>query len=163
MVSSHALTSHRLNRRSLRAQADLSIAQGTLYGDQAVFGQYVGHPPGTLRDPGPPARLMPRTLQAANEIAQAENQAFSLQFSQRARPGASGQGSQRSASSNAYLERKLHPCRAALRRAKRHQFRRYPRIRPAHRPALRGGECVCSDSTSDREPVAAAAANRRAA
>jgi len=56
-----------------QTQADLSIAQGTLYGDQALFGQYVGHPPGTLRDPGPPARLMPKTLQAANEIAQAEN------------------------------------------------------------------------------------------
>ena len=56
-----------------QTQADLSIAQGTLYGDHAVFAQYIGHPPRTLRDPGPPARLMPKTLHAATEIAQAEN------------------------------------------------------------------------------------------
>jgi len=56
-----------------QAQADLSIAQGTLYGDQATFAQYIGHPPGTLRDPGPPTRLLPKTLQAAIEVSQAEN------------------------------------------------------------------------------------------
>jgi outer membrane protein len=56
-----------------QAQADLSIAQGTLYGDQALFAQYVGHPAGTLRDPGPPTKLLPRALQQAIDIAQAEN------------------------------------------------------------------------------------------
>jgi outer membrane protein len=56
-----------------QAQADLSIAQGTLYGDQALFAQYVGHPPGTLRDPGPPTKLLPKTLQEAINIAQSEN------------------------------------------------------------------------------------------
>ncbi len=56
-----------------QSQADLSIAQGTLYGDQALFAQYIGHPPGTLKDPGPPTRYMPSTLQAAIDIAQAEN------------------------------------------------------------------------------------------
>ena len=55
------------------AQADLSIAQGTLYGDQALFAQYIGHPAGTLRDPGPPEKLLPKTLQAAIDITQAEN------------------------------------------------------------------------------------------
>ncbi len=55
------------------AQADLSIAQGTLYGDQALFAQYIGHPPGTLKDPGAPARMMPKSLQGAIEIAQSEN------------------------------------------------------------------------------------------
>jgi outer membrane protein len=55
------------------SQADLSIAQGTLYGDQALFGQYIGHPPGALRDPGPPTKHLPKTLQAAIDIAQAEN------------------------------------------------------------------------------------------
>ncbi len=56
-----------------QSQADLSIAQGTLYGDQALFAQYVGHPAGTLRDPGPPTRLLPKTLPGAIDIAQAEN------------------------------------------------------------------------------------------
>ncbi len=56
-----------------QSQADLSIAQGTLYGDQALFGQYIGHPPGTLRDPGPPTRLLPKTLQGAIDISEAEN------------------------------------------------------------------------------------------
>ena len=56
-----------------QGQADLSIAQGTLYGDQALFAQYIGHPPGTLREPGPPTKLMPKALQAAIEITEAEN------------------------------------------------------------------------------------------
>ncbi len=56
-----------------QSQADLSIAQGTLYGDRALFAQYIGHPPGTLRDPGPPTKLMPKMLQAAIDIAEAES------------------------------------------------------------------------------------------
>jgi outer membrane protein len=56
-----------------QSQADLSIAQGTLYGDQALFAQFIGHPPGTLRDPGPPAKLMPKTLQEAIDISEAES------------------------------------------------------------------------------------------
>ncbi len=56
-----------------QSQADLSIAQGTLYGDQAQFAQYVGHPPATLRDPGPPEKLLPKSLQAAIAAAEAEN------------------------------------------------------------------------------------------
>jgi outer membrane protein len=56
-----------------QSQADLSIAQGTLYGDQALFGQYIGHPAGTLRDPGPPTKLLPKTLQQAIDVAQSEN------------------------------------------------------------------------------------------
>lgn len=55
------------------SQADLSIAQGTLYGDQALFGQYIGHPPGALRDPGPPNKHLPKSLLAAIDITQAEN------------------------------------------------------------------------------------------
>ena len=55
------------------SQADLSIAQGTLYGDQALFAQYIGHPPANLRDPGPPTKLLPKTLQGAIEIAEAES------------------------------------------------------------------------------------------
>ncbi len=55
------------------SQADLSIAQGTLYGDQALFAQYIGHPPVNLRDPGPPTKLLPKTLQGAIEIAEAES------------------------------------------------------------------------------------------
>jgi len=56
-----------------QSQADLSIAQGTLYGDQALFAQYIGHPAGTLRDPGPPAKLLPKTLQEAVDISEAES------------------------------------------------------------------------------------------
>jgi outer membrane protein len=55
------------------SQADLSIAQGTLYSDQALFAQYIGHPPGQLRDPGPPNKLLPKSLQGAIDVAQAEN------------------------------------------------------------------------------------------
>ena len=55
------------------SQADLSIAQGTLYGDQALFGQFIGHPPANLRDPGPPTKLLPKTLQGAIDVAEAEN------------------------------------------------------------------------------------------
>ena len=56
-----------------QGQADLSIAQGTVYGDQAVFAQYIGHPPRALKDPGPPERLLPKTLQVAIGITEAEN------------------------------------------------------------------------------------------
>ncbi len=56
-----------------QSQADLSIAQGTLYGDQALFAQFIGHPAGTLRDPGPPTKLLPKTLQEAIDISEAEN------------------------------------------------------------------------------------------
>lgn len=56
-----------------QSQADLSIAQGTLYGDQARFAQYIGHPPGTLRDPGPATNLLPKTLDEAIAVAQSEN------------------------------------------------------------------------------------------
>jgi outer membrane protein len=56
-----------------QSQADLSIAQGTLYGDQALFAQYIGHPAGTLRDPGPATKLLPKTLQGAIQVTEAEN------------------------------------------------------------------------------------------
>ena len=56
-----------------QSQADLSIAQGTLYGDQALFAQFIGHPAGTLRDPGPPTKLLPKTLQESIDISEAEN------------------------------------------------------------------------------------------
>jgi outer membrane protein len=55
------------------SQADLSIAQGTLYGDQALFAQYIGHPAANLRDPGPPTRLLPATLQEAIAISESED------------------------------------------------------------------------------------------
>ena len=56
-----------------QGQADLSIAQGTLYGDQALFAQYIGHPPRALKDPGRPEKLLPATLQRAIDVTQAEN------------------------------------------------------------------------------------------
>lgn len=59
-----------------QAQADLSIAQGTLFGDQALFAEFIGHPSGTLQDPGPPENLLPKALQDAIDITQAENPAI---------------------------------------------------------------------------------------
>ncbi len=56
-----------------QAQADLSIAQGTLYTDRALFEQFIGHPPGKLRDPAPPSRLLPKSLETAIAITFAEN------------------------------------------------------------------------------------------
>ena len=56
-----------------QGRADLSIVQGTLYGDQALFARFIGHPPRALKDPGPPERLLPKTLDAAIAIARAEN------------------------------------------------------------------------------------------
>jgi outer membrane protein len=55
------------------AEADLSIAQGTLDSDRALFAQYIGHPPGSLREPGPATRLIPASLDQANTIAESEN------------------------------------------------------------------------------------------
>ena len=56
-----------------QGRADLSITQGTLYSDQALFARFIGHPPRALKDPGPPERLLPKTLDAAIAIARAEN------------------------------------------------------------------------------------------
>lgn len=56
-----------------QSQVNLSIAQGTVHGDQALFAQYIGHPPEILKDPGPPTRLLPKTLEEAIKIAQTEN------------------------------------------------------------------------------------------
>lgn len=56
-----------------QSRVDLSIAQGTIHGDEALFAQYIGHPPRALRDPGPATRLVPKTLQDAINIAQTEN------------------------------------------------------------------------------------------
>ena len=68
-----------------QGQADLSIAQGTLYGDQALFAQYIGHPPRALKDPGPPEKLLPTTLQRAIDITQTENPSLlSAVFQERA-------------------------------------------------------------------------------
>ncbi len=55
------------------AEADLSIAQGTLDSDRALFAQYIGHPPESLREPGPATRLIPASLDQANNIAESEN------------------------------------------------------------------------------------------
>lgn len=57
------------------AEADLSIAQGTLYSNQALFAQYIGHPPATLREPAPATRLIPPALDSAVGIAKSENPA----------------------------------------------------------------------------------------
>ncbi len=56
-----------------QSQADLSIAQGTLYTDRALFVQFIGHAPGSLRDPGPATKLLPKTLEGAIGVAESEN------------------------------------------------------------------------------------------
>ncbi len=68
-----------------QTRVDLSIAQGTVHGDQALFAQYIGHPPGALKDPGPATKRLPKTLKEAINIAQTENPAvISAIFSERA-------------------------------------------------------------------------------
>ena len=68
-----------------QSKVDLSIAQGTVNGDKALFAQYIGHPPGNLKDPGPATKLLPKSLQDAIRIAQNENPAIiGLVFSERA-------------------------------------------------------------------------------
>lgn len=67
------------------AEADLSIAQGTLYGDEALFAEFIGHPPVNLVKPAPPTKLLPQTLQRAIEIAEAESPGvLSATFQERA-------------------------------------------------------------------------------
>lgn len=68
-----------------QSKVDLSIAQGTVNGDKALFAQYIGHPPGNLRDPGPATKLLPKSLQDAIRIAETENPAITgLIFQERA-------------------------------------------------------------------------------
>jgi outer membrane protein len=55
------------------AEADLSIAQGTLDSSRAQFAQYIGHRPGTLRKPAPAIRLIPASLSEASAAAGSEN------------------------------------------------------------------------------------------
>ena len=69
-----------------QSQADLSIAQGTLYGDQALFAQYIGHPPGTLRDPGPPDEAATQDFAGRHRyLGGGESRAFSARSSASAR------------------------------------------------------------------------------
>ena len=58
------------------AEADLSIARGTLDSSRAQFAQYIGHEPGTLQEPGPVIRLIPASLDQANTSAGSENPAI---------------------------------------------------------------------------------------
>lgn len=68
-----------------QAQADLAIAQATLSTNRAEFARLVGRMPGTLRDPGPATRLLPKSLPAALAQAEAENPAvLSAIFRERA-------------------------------------------------------------------------------
>jgi outer membrane protein len=55
------------------ARADLSIAQGTLYGDIGLFVQFIGHNPGVLKDSGPAIKLLPRTLEQAIAMGNARS------------------------------------------------------------------------------------------
>ncbi len=55
------------------AEADLSIARGTLDGSRARFVQYIGHMPGKLQAPAPAIRLIPASLGEAGAAAGSEN------------------------------------------------------------------------------------------
>lgn len=53
--------------------AELEVARGNLKNSQAVYERVVGSPPGRLADASEPTRLMPKSLQEAQAIAQREN------------------------------------------------------------------------------------------
>jgi outer membrane protein len=55
------------------AEADLSIARGTLDSSRAQFSQYIGHSAGTLQEPAPAIRLVPASFGQASTASEAEN------------------------------------------------------------------------------------------
>ena len=136
------------------AQADLSIAQGTLYGDQALFAQYIGHPAANVRDPGPPTKLLPKSLQAAIDIAEAENPGFSAQSSASALSSIKSRQSRRSCCRPLPRMRSTELGKPAI-RAPSIGYEAETRSRPGHSSALRGRRHFSADPPSHREPLAA--------
>jgi len=55
------------------AVADLEVARGNLRNSQAIYERVVGSPPGRLAEVKEPARLLPKSMKEAEEIAQREN------------------------------------------------------------------------------------------
>lgn len=67
------------------ATSQVNIARQNLDSDRAVYQQYVGRPPMGVTEPTVPAHLMPRTLDEAVKIADAENpQILAAVFQERA-------------------------------------------------------------------------------
>ena len=134
-----------------QSQADLSIAQGTLYGDQALFAQYIGHPPGTLRDPGPPDKAAAENLAGRYRCLRGGESRASL-----ARFSASGRKSIRSKEVKGQLLPSLTLNASYTRAAQPFgepnatDLRRYARVRSAHRADLRGGERVRANPPGHR-------------
>ncbi len=56
-----------------QTQADLAIAQATLSTNRAEYVRLIGRAPGTLRDPGPATKLLPKSLPSALALGQAES------------------------------------------------------------------------------------------
>ena len=55
------------------AQSSVSSARATLQASRATYAQLIGHAPGSLRDPGPAKRLVPKSLQEALAHGESEN------------------------------------------------------------------------------------------
>jgi outer membrane protein len=61
--------------RSSGASSAISASRAQLQASRAQYAQFIGNPPGTLRDPGP-SRLVPRSQQEALQIGEGENPAI---------------------------------------------------------------------------------------
>ena len=59
--------------RSAGAESDLSAARAALQASRATYARLIGRQPGTLRDPGPARRLVPRSLSEALQRGEGEN------------------------------------------------------------------------------------------
>lgn len=59
--------------RSSGATSELSAARSTLQTSRATYTRIVGRAPGTLRDPGPARRTIPKTLEQSVQVGEAEN------------------------------------------------------------------------------------------
>jgi outer membrane protein len=55
------------------AESSVSSARATLQASRATYTQLIGHAPGSLRDPGPARRLVPKSLQEALGHGESEN------------------------------------------------------------------------------------------
>jgi outer membrane protein len=59
--------------RRARAMAALDLAKANLKSSRGFFERVIGHPPANLREPGPPDRHLPKSLNEAIAIAEKEN------------------------------------------------------------------------------------------
>ena len=59
--------------RSSGAESDVSAARAALQASRATYARLIGRQPGTLNDPGPARRLVPKTLPDAVQVGEGQN------------------------------------------------------------------------------------------